>query len=714
MFNDYTVSGAFMVYGNWAVYLVDIPALGVADLLSNLPWNGLIDSIRFDPILDADKDIKIDWIRLVEKGAAYEQTVTWTGNAGAVDIYLDNDNIAANGNLGLLAKDRAGSSYTFLAGGLAGGDYYVAVAPAGTQTYSYSPGYFHVNDQPVLSFTKPTEEGSDDDFATVHLGNAWDMNAAGDIDLTVNVSNPQFTTLSYEDRAGQVFNGNTVFKGLSDPAEASNVGDPHVFFMNFFYRGSTTQIDPSRYHNLSFKMGVAGAHSTNDGSQARIVWKLVGEAGENVSKDVVIRHLADRWIMEKFVCDLRTLPLEDGGASPSHSGWTGSIDSFRLDPHEFSDPREFFFDDVRITADWRADASFPVLWTAQDADAATVALYYDTDKTGYNGTLIAQGLNAAAGTYTWDTSAVPNGTYYLYAVISDGTNENRTYAGGPVIVLHGGTAVPIISLSKTRLVFGAAQNGAATGTEDVVLTNTGQGTLNWQAAVNANWISVTPTAGTGNAVLKIGISRTDMAPGQYTGMVSVQDGSASNSPQFINVTLNVYAAGGADAAPFGSFDRPAGRGQRVVQHRRHRLGLGRHRGGQGRHQAADGAGAGLHLGRHLRAGLAAGRGSGLSVVSASRPGGLGLYAADQLPAQRGERHLHHPRLCPGHDGAPDVAGPEDVPLRQRQRRQALRRHRPARPGGDGLGERLSHRRLGADAPAQHDPHRRLDHHDLGG
>jgi hypothetical protein len=234
------------------------------------------------------------------------------------------------------------------------------------------------------------------------------------------------------------------------------------------------------------------------------------------------------------------------------------VESFRLDPHEFCDGRQFFFDDVKITADWTANGSFPIEWSLADTDnSPSVSLYYDTNSLGYDGTLITtlSGVPAGAGSYTWNTTSVANGTYWIYARIDDGTNVNTSYAGGPVIVRNIGAA-PTIQLSRNRLYMGAARAGTATSQEEVLLTNSGQGTLNWQAASTANWLTVTPASGTGNAALKIGISVGTLTVGTYQGKVLVTDPAATNSPQTIDITLKVYAASGGDAAPFGCFDTP--------------------------------------------------------------------------------------------------------------------------------------------------------------
>ncbi|MCJ7579114.1 MAG: hypothetical protein MUP98_01100, partial [Candidatus Aminicenantes bacterium] len=496
IYNGSTTSGAFIVKNNWIIYFIDIPALGIA--AGSDPWSGTIDSLRMDPILQKDKEIKIDWIRLVQSEPGNERTISWTGNSGAVDIYLDDDTDSKNGNLGLLAEQVSGISHTFLAGGLAPGDYYVAIAPYGTSNYSYSPGYFHINDVPIFRFTQPSAEGSTTDFITVATSDPWDMANAADVEHTELIVNPQFTTINYEDLVGNASTNHSVYKGTS-VVSPSLVGDPQVFFLHFLYRGATYQIDTSRYHNLVFKMGISGTQSVSEGSIARVMWRNKNESVENVSEDIIIRHLPDKWVMNKIVCDMNNLPIEAGAGSPSHSGWTGELDSLRIDPHEFPNPRDFFFDDVKLTTDVTANTSLSVEWILSDSDSTPlVSLYRDTDSTGYDGTLIVANVPISPGSdsYLADVSGYAEGKYWLYALVSDGTNENRSYSTGPVFINH--DLIPIINLSKRNIYLAAEQNGPTTSKEKVFITNSGQGALNWQAIPDSSWNGVTPTNGSGD------------------------------------------------------------------------------------------------------------------------------------------------------------------------------------------------------------------------
>ena len=85
-----------------------------------------------------------------------------------------------------------------------------------------------------------------------------------------------------------------------------------------------------------------------------------------------------------------------------------------------------------------ASTSYTISWQDSDPEEnATLALYYDTDNSGADGTLIVENLSedAATDTHTWDTTALPAGTYYIYGVIKDGVNAAITsYSKGAVTI----------------------------------------------------------------------------------------------------------------------------------------------------------------------------------------------------------------------------------------------------------------------------------------
>jgi len=85
-----------------------------------------------------------------------------------------------------------------------------------------------------------------------------------------------------------------------------------------------------------------------------------------------------------------------------------------------------------------ATTSVDITWVDEDTDSdAAISLFYDTDRTGADGVLIASGIseNDTADSYTWDTTGLPAGSYYVYAVIDDGANVPVvSYSTGRVTV----------------------------------------------------------------------------------------------------------------------------------------------------------------------------------------------------------------------------------------------------------------------------------------
>lgn len=89
-----------------------------------------------------------------------------------------------------------------------------------------------------------------------------------------------------------------------------------------------------------------------------------------------------------------------------------------------------------------ADGNFTIQWKDNDPDYnATISLYYDTDNAGADGVLIAEGLlednDGDWDAFEWDTSQLPKGQYYIYAVFDDGVNPPVVQYGNlPVTVKH--------------------------------------------------------------------------------------------------------------------------------------------------------------------------------------------------------------------------------------------------------------------------------------
>ena len=86
----------------------------------------------------------------------------------------------------------------------------------------------------------------------------------------------------------------------------------------------------------------------------------------------------------------------------------------------------------------RAD-SFTLAWL-DDAPGVNgiVSLYYDNDNQGEDGVLIATAINedddGPGDRYSWDLTAISDGRYYLYAVLSDGSRTTSSYAPAAITI----------------------------------------------------------------------------------------------------------------------------------------------------------------------------------------------------------------------------------------------------------------------------------------
>jgi Big-like domain-containing protein/FG-GAP repeat protein/K319-like protein len=90
-----------------------------------------------------------------------------------------------------------------------------------------------------------------------------------------------------------------------------------------------------------------------------------------------------------------------------------------------------------------ADTGFTIRWNDADPDNnASISLYYDTNSSGADGTLIVSGLSedpdsASDDSHVWNTVGLPDSSYYIYAVIDDGVHDPVvSYSSGAVTIDH--------------------------------------------------------------------------------------------------------------------------------------------------------------------------------------------------------------------------------------------------------------------------------------
>jgi len=413
----------------------------------NVPFNGpdYIDTsvyrtLSFQMTVSAPGQMQVIWMRT--DSGAYFATPLFPTSAGS-RVYTVDLGAEPNwtGLVRLLRIDpalAAGVNISVDWVSLHTGPEAVSSLPA--TALSVSPGVLSINSPPIVHLLQPDAMGGAD-YATTVRGNQWNMADAADVEATSNlaVGFPQFLRDSTEPGP------------RGDYLKGRNVnGDAAVFFVT---GGSTPFIDANRYKNLTFRLAVEGVRDVGAGSVARVFWRRTNDAIPQSSDDIIVNEG-----MNTYTFDMTKIVNEPAPGTP----WNGTVNYLRLDPHEFPTARDFWIDDMKIAADDEANGKFAITWLATDADDdATISLWRDTSDTGFGGTLIATGLSTrdANNVYLWDTRGVPNGTYYLYAVASDGLNTTRRYATGRLVVnnaIAGDTTKPIGALESPNAVTNAS------------------------------------------------------------------------------------------------------------------------------------------------------------------------------------------------------------------------------------------------------------------
>jgi hypothetical protein len=436
-------------------------AIHVSDLsqatADGSPWTAaLVRGLRIDPNSSvAGHHVDFDWVRLTAPdGAAGAAmiTISWTGGSGSSTI----DVVDAGGTVMPIASGVTATSFSWNYGVLPPGQYTLRVRRG---TAALATRAFSINNPPIILVTNPDDEGGAD-YATDVLHNPWDMAGAPDVIATSNVTGPSYS--------GNLFHGTS-----------NSTGDPALFLLNQTNNGAP--INTARYRYLTFNVQVDGVYDLARGSVARVFW---GSAPSNdgsvmtTTKDIIV------WPgMNRFTIDLGSLSATPTGGleqTGAQQAWTAaSVRHFRIDPHEFPEPRQFHLGEVKLAAVDEAAGSFTIRFAGFDFDndAATVALYYDTNTNPSDGrTLIVSNVAMSAGAFQWNTASVPSGTYFIYAVANDGVQTYARYSTGPVAVSggSGSTSDVVMSIDSPtnfatitgpfNVVGWAIDRGAASGT----------------------------------------------------------------------------------------------------------------------------------------------------------------------------------------------------------------------------------------------------------
>lgn len=163
---------------------------------------------------------------------------------------------------------------------------------------------------------------------------------------------------------------------------------------------------------------------------------------------------------------------------------------------------------------------------------------------------------------SYQTTGEAGGVYVKdnYAYIADESEgliilDISTPSAPKLMGIYNPAQQPLISLNRTRLNFGVVTSGEMTASQEFFINNSGKGVLNWVITDNVNWLNYSSQSGQNSALVTVTVDTTGLPVGSHQATIFVSDGNAGNSPQTIEVTLNIYYPYTSDV-PFGVFATP--------------------------------------------------------------------------------------------------------------------------------------------------------------
>ena len=144
---------------------------------------------------------------------------------------------------------------------------------------------------------------------------------------------------------------------------------------------------------------------------------------------------------------------------------------------------------------------------------------------------LADGVSGSDGVYSYGaspsfpTSSFGSSNYWADVVFLPGSSM----PGAP----------PALLANPGSLSFTGFANQTAPAPQNVSIYNEGTSTLNWTAQASASWITLSATSGSTPATLSVSINETGLAPGSYTGTITITPSAGANGPQTINVSFTL-------------------------------------------------------------------------------------------------------------------------------------------------------------------------------
>jgi len=163
------------------------------------------------------------------------------------------------------------------------------------------------------------------------------------------------------------------------------------------------------------------------------------------------------------------------------------------------------------------------------------------------------GQDTGTVTVTVNNSGLTAGTYQGTITVSDENALNSPQTINVSLTVTGsGGGDAIIQVNRENLYFGST-GGIVTGAQTFMITNAGEGDMNWTISKSSWQLDVFPTSGTNTGIITVTVDPAGLTYGNYYGTLTIESPEAVNSSKTVYVFLSVYKN---TSLPFGDFATP--------------------------------------------------------------------------------------------------------------------------------------------------------------
>ena len=189
--------------------------------------------------------------------------------------------------------------------------------------------------------------------------------------------------------------------------------------------------------------------------------------------------------------------------------------------------------------------SIPDQTVAYGASFATISLdnfVSDPDNSDNQLTWSASGnsaLTVSINASRIATISKPSGDWFGNETITFQATDPGLLSSSDAATFTVQAPVAVIVLNDDSLFFSGYQNGTNPAGKPVMISNGGNGPLNWSASETADWLSITSSAGTAPGGFTANVNIAALAIGRHTAPITITSPEASNSPQTIMIVVDI-------------------------------------------------------------------------------------------------------------------------------------------------------------------------------